>query len=592
MPRPSPNPRPSGRGSGLNLLSDVIVLERTNEDVLFTHPVAVVVPYDTTKAQNNDMIAVYEFDLETGRIDGTTMIDHDPEAGTVSFMTTHFSYYIVVELLDTFNELITNGYDSGFRPSSDGWFITNWGAYITDGGNCLGMSAMAKYLYAYQNSGDSTFYSRYRQGDLDEEMDDVIAQELAARNQLSLTNRWNELTKDMDRYESELGVSLGTSASARKQGEIILMNLRATGEPQVLYVTQLFTNNTWGAAHAVLVYKYADGYFYIYDPNYPYRSAAPDSSVKKLKFDASTGFGLYDSSTSAGAPGLKFNVIYHLGTSFVTDRHIMAGLWNKALSGFSDDEFPDITFSSPEEGAVITDKSVVVTGTVQGGNYTTQAGEKFLHWYYQNEKGGLEYIRSAVGTDGSFTQELPVIPGTNHVNVLAAGKQPTDEWAGFATLTIDASIQAADMLVTLTWDAGQSDIDLHVTDPNGYHVWYSDKNAPTGAQLDFDNTRGYGPEHYTISSDEGDEMPYGDYSVDVVYYADHDDNYDSVRRVPYTVQMQWVKAVLPDETKIWESVTRSGALTQVSQNNHVYTISHVEPTIEDYGIDANPFGVE
>jgi hypothetical protein len=45
-------------------------------------------------------------------------------------------------------------------------------------------------------------------------------------------------------------------------------------------------------------------------------------------------------------------------------------------------------------------------------------------------------VRSAVNfadttTDfsGSFEQELPVIPGENTLNILAAGKQLNDEWA-------------------------------------------------------------------------------------------------------------------------------------------------------------------
>ncbi|MEA3357404.1 MAG: hypothetical protein U9Q67_03120, partial [Patescibacteria group bacterium] len=193
---------------------------------------------------------------------------------------------------------------------------------------------------------------------------------------------------------------------------------------------------------------------------------------------------------------------------------------------------------------------------------------------------------------GSFEQELPLQPGKNTINVLAAGKDPTDEWAGWASTTVNATMKPSDMVVTLSWAKGQSDIDLHVTDPEGNHVWYSDMSAPTGAELDFDNTSGFGPEHYTISSEEGDDMPLGDYKIEVVYYADHDDDYDNVQAVPWTVNARWVKMIIPDtEEKIWEDVTKSGTLTSVSQKSHAYTIDYEEPTLEDFDIVANPFGV-
>jgi hypothetical protein len=51
--------------------------------------------------------------------------------------------------------------------------------------------------------------------------------------------------------------------------------------------------------------------------------------------------------------------------------------------------------------------------------------------------------------------------------------------------------------VTLTWD-GPGDVDLHVYEPDGQHVYYGATLGGLG-YLDVDNTSGYGPEHYYAS---------------------------------------------------------------------------------------------
>ncbi len=69
----------------------------------------------------------------------------------------------------------------------------------------------------------------------------------------------------------------------------------------------------------------------------------------------------------------------------------------------------------------------------------------------------------------------------------------------------------------LTWD-GTGDVDLHVYEPNGSHVYYSDSNGDSG-YLDVDNTTSYGPEHY-FASCESDKLQVGTYKVSVANYSD------------------------------------------------------------------------
>ena len=68
--------------------------------------------------------------------------------------------------------------------------------------------------------------------------------------------------------------------------------------------------------------------------------------------------------------------------------------------------------------------------------------------------------------------------------------------------------------VTLRWDLNDTDIDLHVTDPNGEEVYYGHRSSYQGGALSRDFTGGYGPEEFILR----DPKP-GDYQVSVVYFG-------------------------------------------------------------------------
>ena len=77
---------------------------------------------------------------------------------------------------------------------------------------------------------------------------------------------------------------------------------------------------------------------------------------------------------------------------------------------------------------------------------------------------------------------------------------------------------AADIRVTLTWDGGPlTDVDLHVTDPNGEECDYTNMTTAIGGELDVDDVDGYGPENFTLSRGEAID---GDYLIEVNYYDD------------------------------------------------------------------------
>ncbi|HEX2208800.1 MAG TPA: VIT domain-containing protein, partial [Longimicrobium sp.] len=68
--------------------------------------------------------------------------------------------------------------------------------------------------------------------------------------------------------------------------------------------------------------------------------------------------------------------------------------------------------------------------------------------------------------------------------------------------------------VTMAWDTDGNDVDLHVVDPAGAHVYYASRTAPSGLQLLWDITQGFGPEVVRTDS----VIP-GPYHVGVKYFA-------------------------------------------------------------------------
>jgi len=80
-----------------------------------------------------------------------------------------------------------------------------------------------------------------------------------------------------------------------------------------------------------------------------------------------------------------------------------------------------------------------------------------------------------------------------------------------------------DFQATLTWNTGcptpgcspAVDIDLHVIEPNGTHVYYSNQIGTT-ARLDIDNVWGLGPENIFVPAATAAA---GTYRVYVVYYS-------------------------------------------------------------------------
>ena len=69
---------------------------------------------------------------------------------------------------------------------------------------------------------------------------------------------------------------------------------------------------------------------------------------------------------------------------------------------------------------------------------------------------------------------------------------------------------------TLTWN-GSGDVDLHVSEPSGNHIYYARKIGQSG-YLDVDNTVAYGPEHFVVPCDLNRSAA-GVYTIAITNYA-------------------------------------------------------------------------
>ncbi len=145
----------------------------------------------------------------------------------------------------------------------------------------------------------------------------------------------------------------------------------------------------------------------------------------------------------------------------------------------------------------------------------------------QNET--TDYSGSSIDIDFSFFDDISTENITEHINnirdiVNNTGDSFTD-WVDDLNDLMDTEEEDLNDLsdsdgviqIGLSWDS-TSDIDLHVTDPYGEEIYYSNPTSNSGGYLDRDDTDGYGPENIYWTSN----IPTGNYSISLVYYSPFD----------------------------------------------------------------------
>jgi len=161
---------------------------------------------------------------------------------------------------------------------------------------------------------------------------------------------------------------------------------------------------------------------------------------------------------------------------------------------------------------------------------------------------------------GAFASEVVLRSGNNDLRVSV---DAPDGRRGCAERSIASTTAQTTLSATLTWNLPRTDVDLYVTQPDGQTAWFGGTTTSIGGRLDVDNTSGFGPENYFLSSVEGDTILPGPYTVRVHYYRDQDSGDEQPTRA-----VGWRVVVLLNEgTKFERRQITQGTLSAESSTN-------------------------
>ena len=91
--------------------------------------------------------------------------------------------------------------------------------------------------------------------------------------------------------------------------------------------------------------------------------------------------------------------------------------------------------------------------------------------------------------------------------------------------------------IVMSWDADETDIDLHVLEPNGEEAYYRNRRTAEGGFVSEDVTTGYGPEEYLKK-----DLESGTYKVLSNYFASHQTSLTGATTVSVTIYTNWGSA--------------------------------------------------
>ncbi|MCK6545289.1 hypothetical protein L6R52_05425 [Myxococcota bacterium] len=610
-----------------------------SEERMFDRPVEVTLPYDAlTDPDDEKTVQFYRWGPD-GALEPAGFSRIDRAARTISFYTRSFgssaepsrlggtsgltadvafATYVAVAIGQRWAAFVTGGgvVDSGFRAAKDGWFIPNYGAYYkkSRGGSCFGFVGGAKYYYRRQFS--PTLFENYRDAAKTATwLDDEVAIELTSRIHNGLAEIWSTF------LSGELDAQVPSSEDVALS---YLGALYVTGMPALLYIQQKTIDAAGAAhytgAHAIMIYRADVGAggaitFWVYDPNFP------GKDDRRITWGAG-GFASYASGTDAASSSFQYNYFKHVGYHVGLGDSVLDALKAAADRKFEGDTvFPEITITEVrgvdgsqladvatedvtargERCFVVPEAAVQISGTVLGGlAQDACCVVDNVRVFVDNRRYSARVNNQAGGGDGKFSIIVPVAQGDNEIVLLAAKRNSFSNWAGFHRDLVRSNASPAAVTVTLSWSQDASDVDLYVREPSddatgkvGDTVYFGHRNgtAVETPYLDFDNTQGYGPEHYYgldgMHTQYTDYTPaeglYGDYTARVHYYSDHKcsslsgEEYEACRAEPpqvITWSLGWrflaycpEPCTEPDATGFWVEGSSGGSLATPAAGN-------------------------
>ncbi len=440
----------------------------------FEEPLAITIPLT-----NLDIIPVPYYIDTNGYLHPCQIINIDRIAGTMTFETFHASLFTWL-----LANLAGAGGHTTYKPSVDGFQIVNYGSVYNPGGECFGISAFAQWNYRTKGGG---LYPRYMMDIPTPNGGTVKGQNIiATRAHTSVSRLWNSYVPNV---QSQFNLS------ATERLAVIRNILDNTARPTILYLSD---NPSSSGTHAVLAYDYgAFDTLAINDPNYPGENRT----------------AYIDSGTLIYPPYRSITVIG--SGSFRTES--FENIYQDAESGFSGNGAAQVQITSHTNTQRVTGRIVTLSGKIESGQVLVDNLEV---WVNQISK-----FEQSITTSGSFSLPINLVAGENRITFVTKGhdirnnviEAPNTQVTPFI---INSDASNAAILVTLTWDTGDTDLDLYTIDPTGDYSAYYHRSTADGGELDYDDTNGYGPEHWTLL--ESDNVRWGqDYEVRLHYYSDH-----------------------------------------------------------------------
>jgi uncharacterized protein YfaP (DUF2135 family) len=421
---------------------------------------------------------------------------------TFTFVTAHASLW--TWLVDVFTD--SPDEDSGFRPTDDGFQIANYGSTINSGGECFGMTTFAQWYYDEKMASNGGFYDKYMTTvGTDSSGNGLTGQDVIATRAFSAANQsWN--------FSEFILPNINTDDEYRYNA--IVSALKMTKRPVNLSIKQVDQSGNFIAGHAVLAFGVDenDGQLFIYDPNHPAESheIIYDSTAKKFQ-----PYGSYS----------KF-FLNGIGTYSLDESYL--NIFEDAEHDFTRDNMPHISITSHQNGETVYSRNIELTGLVESSEVLITQIDVFVN----NEKFSAD-----VAEDGSFTVGISLNIGEQAFRFITkneAGDAVNPNNMDANPFTISVALDTSVMLVTLTWDKSDTDLDLYVIDPQGDYSAYYNMLTADGGELDYDVVTGYGPEHWTLSSNDIIRWGQNAYRVRVHYY---DDNYNGGTNYKLSVKL-------------------------------------------------------
>ena len=485
--------------------------------------------------------------------------------------------------------------DSGFRPSVNGFSMPNYGSsYRTSvGGNCFGMIGFAKYYY--QMGFAAPLADTYRDAQKTATwIDDAVAIELASREQNLMSDIWPTYVQELDLE----------AVSSSDVAYSLLGALYITGKPALVALWRVVDGDLTDG-HAASVWRatvHADGSiaFATYDPNFE------KDDARQITWSRAGGFDNYVSGETSAAADNSYNGFKQVSMALGLTPEQLARDKADADAGYPASVFPVFTITairgvtlgddalastgtSPD--GVVTfktaDTAVVIEGTVLGGNAQLDGSVASVLNVFGPDGSQSESIDNDVGSgSGRFSVVVPVRPGLNPIALLASDLEVVTHWSAFRQVIVESNATPSRLTTTLTWDRGTSDVDLYVKEPDGAAgtlfagqpgdiVFWAHRAgvSATNAYLDFDNTDGFGPEHYIVAPGlttrfaNGDAAPsaIGTYTVGVHYFGWSGAEDAADRSIGWTVKWRYLKSCNngcadPERDGLWVSGSQNGRL--------------------------------